>query len=471
MDGFVDEVIAGLLGTVLDGLTSATLWALGWVLDVLSGTVFRSPDVTVLPQVRHVSGQAEVAANAVMVLAVTAAAVLAMVRGESERYQLKELLPRVVVAFAGANLGGPLVGFAIEAANALTAALTAQFGADASTDGLRRVIAGAGSDPRQLLLVLVLREVVLFLLLALLFTWLGRIAVLLVLAATGPLALACHAFLVTDPVAQLWWRSLGGVLLTQVLQAVTVHVAVAVLLAPGANLPALGLPDDPTGLLNLLIAVFVLWTAIRIPAWLSRHLGVGQSRAASTLGYVVRVIVVQQALRAAGIAIGGRRAATRAVGPRLPATHLHQHAAAIHMHEHTHNHTHLGGRRDNRYRREAGDDPRPDRQAPAGARARPHSGRGPQEIGEGAGRGGGGSGGAAQRPPARPVPPPPGAVPLRRPVWHAYGARPSGTGWPAPEAAARPPAAPRVGGRASGTGWPSTPRQVPRRTGGGNSGQ
>jgi hypothetical protein len=467
MDGFTDEVIAALLSSMLDGLTSATLWALSWVLDLLSGTVFRSPDVTRLPQVRHLSGQAQVVANAVMVLAVTAVGVLAMVRGDSERYQLKELLPRVLVAFAAANLGMPLVGFAVEAGNAVTAALTAQFGADSSVDGLRRVIAGAGSDPRQLLLVLVLREVMLFLLLALLFTWLGRIAILLVLAAVGPLALACHAFVATEPVAQLWWRSLGGVLLTQALQAVTVHAAVAVLLSPGANLPALGLPDDPTGMLNLLIAVFVLWTAIRIPSWLSRHLGVGQSRAASTLGYVVRVMLVQQALRAAGVAVGRRRAAARAVGPRLPATHLHQHAAAVHMHEHTHTHTHMGGRRDGGYLREAGGDPRPDRRASTGPRVRPHSVREPRAIGGGAagrGDGGAGPGGPTRRPPMRPVPPPPGAVPLRRPAWQAYGARPTGTGWPAPQATG-----PRVG-RASGTGWPSTPRQVPRRTTGGDSG-
>jgi hypothetical protein len=463
VDGFVDDVIAGLLTEVLDGLTSATLWALVWVLDLLSGTMFRSPDVTVLPQVRHVSGQAQVAANAVLVLAVTVAGVLAMVRGESERYQLKELLPRMLVAFAAANLGTPLIGFAIDAANALTAALTAQFGGESSVDGLRRVIVGAGSDPRQLLLVLVVREVVLFLLVALLFTWLGRIAILLVLAATGPLALVCHAFVATEPVAQLWWRSLAGALLAQVLQAVTVHIAVAVLLSPGANLPALGLPADPTGLLNLLIAVFVLWTAIRIPAWLSRHLGVGQSRAASTLGYVVRVMVVQQALRAAGVAIGGRRTAARVVGSRSPATHLHQHAGASHLHRHVH--VHPG--RDGGYQRGTTDDQRPARrvQSATGRRARPHGGREPLAITSG----GAGPGGPARRPPVRPVPVPPGAVPLRRPLWQAYGARPSGTGWPV-QPGVQP--APRpVGGGASGTGWPSTPRQVPRRNAGGDSGQ
>jgi len=46
-------------------------------------------------------------------------------------------------------------------------------------------------------------------------------------------------------------------------------VAVATLLVSDANLPALGLPKDPTGLLNMLIAALLLWLVIRIPKWVA----------------------------------------------------------------------------------------------------------------------------------------------------------------------------------------------------------
>ena len=111
-------------------------------------------------------------------------------------------------------------------------------------------------------------------------TWLGRLSVLLVVAATGPAALMCHAIPFAEPVARIWWKSLLSCLAVQILQAVTLHMAVATLLVPGANLPALGLPNDPTGLFNLLIACFLLWMVIRIPKWVTRNFGGATSRGA-----------------------------------------------------------------------------------------------------------------------------------------------------------------------------------------------
>ncbi|MEJ3745513.1 conjugal transfer protein TrbL family protein [Actinomycetes bacterium KLBMP 9797] len=455
----VDDIIRGLGGVLLDGLTAVTLWALTWALDLLSGSMFRSPDVTVLPQVIHLSGRARFVANACLVLAVMVAGILAMVRGGGvqERYTVKDLLPRLVVGFTVANFSTPVLSFVIEAANAVTAALSAQFGAQDDGFGqLRRVIMGGASSPQHAIVVVVVRELALFLLVALLFTWLGRVAVLLVLAGTAPIALACHSFEFTEVVARLWWRSLLGALAVQVLQATALNMAVGVLLTPGANLPALGLPHDPTGLLNLLIAVFVLWVVVRIPKWLSRHVGLNQNRAASTLGHIVRVILVQQALRAAGLVVGSRRLATRAAGLRLPPNHFHQHAAGQHLHQHVH--IHPG--RDGRVRRGSTDGEPSARRAHATVgRGRPHGGRQPLALGPGpTGRpsgggsapGGSGSGGGGAR---RPVPTP-DAMPLKRPRWQAYGARPSGTGWPAD-----PPPRPAAGQapRASGTGWPSRP--------------
>jgi hypothetical protein len=321
---WVKDVITGLMNAGVDLVTTVVMLSLKRLLDMLSATVFRSPDVTGLPQVSYVSGQAQIAANACMGLAVMVAGVLVMARGGAEdRYTVKAMLPRVLVGFAAANLATPMVSALIGAANALTAGLSAQVLAGDSFTELRRVVVDAATDPAIALVLLVGRIFVVILVAGLFLTWLSRIAVLLVLAGVAPVALACHAFVATEPVARLWWRSLVGTLTVQVVQSTALQLAVAVLLVPGANLPALGLPHDGSGLLNIMIAAFVLWMVWRVPTFLQRNFGVNQTRGQSLMGYVVRVVLVQQVMRAAGLAMrGGRRAVA---GPRPPTTHQHYH--------------------------------------------------------------------------------------------------------------------------------------------------
>ena len=341
MGGWIKDLIAGLINEVLDTITHATLTALNWVLGLLSASVFASPDVTVLPQVRYVAGNAQLTANAAMVLVVMVAGIIAMTHGSvQDRYTVKELLPRLVIGFVAANMWTPIVSGAITGANALTGALAGgRFNSADSFGQLRRVIVDTTTDPSQFLMALVLRELGLWMLVLLVITWLGRLAVLLVVAGTAPVALACHALPQTEPVARIWWRALLACLSVQVLQAVTLHMAVATLLVSDANLPALGLPHDPTGLLNMLIAALLLWLVIRIPKWVARNFGGTSARGASMLGSVIRVVVVQQALRAIGLR-GRGRAAGR--GVRAPTAHLHshQHAGATHLHDHRHVHVH-----------------------------------------------------------------------------------------------------------------------------------
>jgi hypothetical protein len=308
------------------------------------------------------------------------------------------------------------------------------------------------------LIALVLRELVLWMLVLLVITWLGRLSVLLVVAGTAPVALMCHALAWTEPVARIWWRSLFGCLAVQVLQAVTLHMAVATLLSSNANLPALGLPHDPTGLLNLLIACFLLWLVIRIPRWVGRNFGGNAGRGASLLGSVVRVVLVQRALGALGLRGGTMlrrgKPGAGAAGMRSPATHLHSHQHAGNTNQHLHQHLHVHPPRSGR----PSGSPTPGTPTPGGPTpggptpggppvARPHGGRGP------AGALPVGTGG--QSGPTRPRGPratPPGAVPLLRPRWQVAGAQPSGTGWPTTPTRPRP-----VAGRPSGTGWPAGP--------------
>jgi hypothetical protein len=305
------------------------------------------------------------------------------------------------------------VSHAITAANAVTAALTAgRFTSPDAFTQMRRVIVGAAGDPAMAVVFTGTRLIALLLLVLLLATWIGRIGVLLVLAGVAPVALACHALPHTDPVARIWWRALLACLAVQALQAVTLHLAVATLLVPEANLPALGLPNDPTGLLNLLIATFVLWLVVRIPRWVARTAAAGSGgRAASLLGSVIRVVVVQQALRAIGLQ-GHRGARPRTSGGSRP--------AGRHVHAHRYDRLPTGP------------------VMTTASSARQHVATAPTPK-------------VAVHRAARPPVMPPGALPLRRPAWQVPGVRPSGTGWPDPS--------PSPPGRArpAGTGWPGGP--------------
>jgi len=464
MGSWIKDIVAGLVDAVLNTMTSATMTALNWVLGLLSSTVFTSPDVTGLPQVRFVAGDAQIAANAAMVLVVMLAGILAMTHGSvQDRYTIKELLPRLVIGFTAANLAMPIVSGVIKAGDALTQTMAGQrFNSGDSFNQIKRVITDTTTAPEMFIVALVLRELALWMLVLLVITWLGRIGVLLIVAGVAPVALMCHALPQTEPVARIWWRSLIACLAVQVLQATTLYMAVATLLSPQANLPALGLPHDPTGLVNLLIACFLLWLVIRIPKWVARTFGGPAARGGNLLGSILRVVVVQQALGAIGLrggrlsgrGRGGAGAAAR--GARQPATHLHNHQHAnSHLHQHLHVHP---PRPDRRYTPGTADGPNP---APTRT-ARPHGGRTPAGA-----LPAGPSGSASTTNPTSPPPPgprvtPPGAIPTRRPRWQAAGARPSATGWPTPPPPPRATPAPTTTRRPSGTGWPAAPAPRPR---------
>lgn len=379
MGGLTKDLINSLIAGVLDALTSATLAALNWVLGLLSTTMFASPDVTGLPQVADVAGRAQLVADAVMVLVVMVVGVLAMTHGTvQERYSLKELLPRMVIGFCAANLATPIVRAVITGANAVTAAMVGErlTGQEPFTQ-LRRITLDVTTDPAMFLVALVLRELVMWMLALLVVTWLGRLSVLLVVAGTGPVALLCHALPQTEAVARIWWRSLLGCLAVQVLQAVTLHLAVATLLSD-ASLPSLGLPHDPTGLLNLLIACFLLWLVIRIPKWVARLVGTGAGRGAGLLSSAVRVVVMQQLLGAVGLR-GGRLGGPRRPAPVPRPALMHGRPPAGHQHLHQHLHVHPprpGGATT------AGGNPPPAARYHAGAASggRPHPGRPPRAL-------------------------------------------------------------------------------------------
>lgn len=317
-----DQAVAWLLGFTRDTLN--TIWRL------LAATLFQLPDVTGLPQVAALSGRSLTVVNTCFVLVVMAAGVVVMTRNTVQaRYGVAELAPRLVIGFVAANFATPICRAAIDVANSLVLALTGQgIASDQALTQLLRVLTAAMKDPTSALLVTLIGLVINVLVMMLLIGWIARFAALIVVVGVAPAALACHALPWTEPIAQVWWRTMGGLAATVVLQAVALHTSLSIFLDPATNLPSYGLPSDPTGVLNLIIIAVLLWVTVRIPSLVRRHLTHANTRP-NFAAAIVRLVIVHQltrglgtmlgrALRPAGRAGGAMPGIGRAGGPGRP---------------------------------------------------------------------------------------------------------------------------------------------------------
>jgi hypothetical protein len=292
-------LLNGLLDGLIGWLAKRVTSMLSGLVSLVKGTFFTTPDVTVFPQVQPLVDRSVLVVNAAFVLAIVAAGAIGMTHGTFQiRYQVKDLLPRLVFAFVASNFGLELCRMLIEAANALTVAMAGPTASGPKVvEFVKARIKSALTDPGAAVLAVVtgLIIVVLFYLLAV--GWFGRIATLVVLAGTAPVALACYALPQTQGIPQLWWRSLLGCLAIPVLQATFFSAGVDLLLDPDHNVPVLlGIAPAPsTDVLNLFIAACLLWLTVRIPKMVGRY--VARSGQMSTAGVVLRAVVVQSITR------------------------------------------------------------------------------------------------------------------------------------------------------------------------------
>ena len=305
-------MVAWLMEQLLEWLSERVLDVLEFVMGVLAATVFVVPNVTTLPQVRGIWSQNLTIVNTAYVLGIIAAGIVAMTHETIQvRYSIKDLLPRVVLGAVAANFSLTWCGMLMEVGDALTHAVAGQPLADTgSLDVIRNQLVAALVDPQVALLTLLAAGVATVLLFLLVFQWIIRFGVLLVLAVVGPFALAAYCLPQLDGAAGLWWRTLLGTLGTHLLQALTLYTGLAVFLDPDAQLPSLlpALATSQTG--NLLVLLVLLLVCVKIPGLMRRYLlrGGGGSSAR-----IVGVLVLQQLTRgitrgrgAARIAAGGR---------------------------------------------------------------------------------------------------------------------------------------------------------------------
>jgi hypothetical protein len=290
--GFFDvtcHVTSAIDGWFRDLVTSA----LNPVLALLGRTVLATPDVTG-GKVGLIWGVTAGIANALVVLLVLAGGAVVMSHETLQtRYAAKDIAPRVVVAVIAANASLALVGLAIPVANALSAALLGN-GVDPAqaTAAMRQlVLAPLGAGGIFLVLLGLVAAVLAVVLLA---TYVIRVALLVLLVAVAPLALIGHALPQTEGPARLWWRAVAGLFAIQLGQSLVLICALKVFFTPSGP-GTLGLSASG-GLVDVLVAVCLLWVLVRIPAWVSRAVfGAGRS---SGVAKAFKVAFIYKAARA-----------------------------------------------------------------------------------------------------------------------------------------------------------------------------
>jgi hypothetical protein len=312
-------LFAGLIDIILDWLAKTIVHALDVLWDLLSATIFQSPDVTKLPQVTRFAGTSLGIVNVCYVLAILAMAIMVMGRDTIQsRYGPSELIPRLIIGVIAANFAIPLCSTVIGLANALTTALTSQdITAPGSIQLLRTtmngsLVVGNPATPENFLLI-VIGLFIAVLVAMLVVQWIIRLGVLVVAVGISPIALALHGTPQTEGAAKLWWRTFLGTLGTVVIQAVGLHTALSIFLSPKDNLPVLGLPGDPGAVMNLFVVASMLVGVLNVSGYMRRYITQSRSGVGSQ---IFRLVVIQQLTKGLSRAVSGRGTAARASNGR-----------------------------------------------------------------------------------------------------------------------------------------------------------
>jgi hypothetical protein len=278
--------VSGAVTNFLSGLVKSAVKPL---LALIGQGALSAPQPAAIPAVHALWLSSLAVADACYVLLVLAGAVVVMTHETVQAsYSVREILPRIVLGFAGANLSMLVISRAITIANALSGALTGRAVTPAAAArSLLDTLGRSASDGGILLIALALAGVALALVLAM--TFVLRIMAVILLAAAAPLAVALYALPQTSWAARWWWRALTAALAVQVAQALVLTAAVKVFFSPAwLPLADIGLPE------HLLITLCLLYVLMRVPFWIARPvlspLGSSPARRAARFAFTALVL-------------------------------------------------------------------------------------------------------------------------------------------------------------------------------------
>jgi hypothetical protein len=274
--------VAGRLRAAINGwLRDLVAAAINPAVELAARSVLATPNLAAPGgRVRELWGLSVGLANAGYVLLVCAGGVLLMTNETLQaRYTVKDVAPRLVIGLVASNTSLALVGVGIDLANALSRALLGPgIDPDQARATLKAVLVFPLDDADVWLILLTLIVVVLALILGA--SYVLRVAVLVALTVAGPLALAGHALPQTEALARWWWRGVTACLAIPVAQSLALITALRVFFHADQD-RVLGLGS--ARLVDLLVAVCLLWLLARIPTWAVRLVLVGRPATAVTV--------------------------------------------------------------------------------------------------------------------------------------------------------------------------------------------
>jgi hypothetical protein len=256
--------------------------ALNPLLDLLSRTLLTTPTPDKLPRIGELwdnSWQILLACYGLLIL--IGGIVVMGYQTLQTRQSIKEIAPRVVVGFLAGALSLWVATKAIQIANGLAQAVMGG-GLDASAAGetLRNLVLRSLNGG---IFIIFIGIFLAGMLIVLLVTYVVRVALTVLLIAGAPLALMFHGLPQTEGIARWWWKAFGGCLAIQVGQSLTLITAMKVFLAPG-GFTLFG--PTVSGLVNLLVALALIYILFKIPFWVLSSVKGGGGR--SVLGSIVR---------------------------------------------------------------------------------------------------------------------------------------------------------------------------------------
>lgn len=263
----------GIAGWVFDGITSAinafftelATAALNPLLDLLGETLLTTPTPDELPQVDRLwSNSWYIALSAYTVLVMAGGVIVMSYQTFQTQYSVREVAPRLAMGFLASALSLFFATRMIVIANALSGAVMGQgIDPDAPSVALTDMVLSALGDAGMFTVLLGLA--VAGFLVAVLVTYVIRVALITILLAGAPLALMCHALPQTEPIARWWWKAFAGLLGIQVAQSLTLVAALNVFLSSD-GFTFIG--SNPTGLANMLVALALFYILFKIPFWI-----------------------------------------------------------------------------------------------------------------------------------------------------------------------------------------------------------
>lgn len=267
LDGFVRELLAPALGAAGE-------------------LIFQTPRFEAVPAVARNWELLRSVTDALLVLVVLGAGVLAMTGGTDARYSAKVLIPRLLLGALVANVSLAVCGALIQLNNAVVAGMLGPQPGATVIARFAGIVAGAAAPNQVMGIVVGLAAAALALLLVALF--IGRDLVLMVLVIVSPLALVTYAIPQLAEIAQLWWRAFGALLFVQVLQATLVLLGLELL----SSADWFGAPLS--GFVASVLVVSVLYLLFKLPfaayGW-AFHRSLGDNVVVRTLVGGARAVV------------------------------------------------------------------------------------------------------------------------------------------------------------------------------------